>query len=243
MFKKSYLSKSNLVLIFFLQAIASNAQHLDSFHIAPKYTPVDFKFHLKTTYFPAMCIALGSNANNEEFIIDNHAIKEERDEELPNFKTHIDDYMQYAPIVAGYGCLAFGSKQNAWLYTKEVLLNEAIMSTSVYAVKHLSKVHSVVNGSYNAFPSGHTTQAFSVATLFNDNFAKGKIWLQSLTYGSASAVGVLRVLNNRHWTSDVVAAAGFGILSAKISEWILVPRYNRKHANNTTKYVQENLGF
>jgi len=147
---------------------------------------------------------------------------------MPHFRTHIDDYMQYAPILAGYGCLAFGSKQNAWLYTKEILLNEVIMSTTVYAVKHTSKVKSVVDGSHNAFPSGHTAQAFSAATLFNDNFAKGKLWLQCVSYSSATAVGVLRVLNERHWTSDVVAGVGFGILSAKLSEWMLAPHYYKK---------------
>lgn len=72
--------------------------------------------------------------NNNEFIIDNGAIKDVQNNNIPNFRTHIDDYMQYAPILAGYGCLAMGSKQNAWLYTKEVLLNKAIMSVSVYSV-------------------------------------------------------------------------------------------------------------
>jgi membrane-associated phospholipid phosphatase len=103
-------------------------------------------------------------------------------------------------------------------------VNEVILSVSVNSVKHWSKVPSIVNGSYNAFPSGHTAQAFSAATLFNDNFAKGKPWLQVLSYGTASTVGVLRVLNNRHWTSDVVAGAGFGILSAKLSELIVKRR-------------------
>jgi len=221
-----YQLKFFLPLIFF--AMDAEAQYNDSLQLQYKYQPQDFKFHLKSTYFPSLCIALGGNANNSEFIIDNEAIKKERDEEMPHFRTHIDDYMQYAPILAGYGCLAFGSKQNAWLYTKEILLNEVIMSTTVYAVKHTSKVKSVVDGSHNAFPSGHTAQAFSAATLFNDNFAKGKLWLQCVSYSSATAVGVLRVLNERHWTSDVVAGVGFGILSAKLSEWMLAPHYYKK---------------
>ncbi len=112
----------------------ADSQYQDSINIKFRYKPADFKFHLKETYFPAFCIALGSNANNNKFIIDNGAIKDVRDDNIPNFKTHIDDYMQYAPILAGYGCIALGSKQNAWLYTKEVLLNEIIMSTSVYSV-------------------------------------------------------------------------------------------------------------
>ena len=230
MFQKKWFYQSKLLLLLIVLSFTAQAQSGDSLQLQRKYSSQDFKLHLKTTYVPAFLIALGSNANNSEFIIDNGAIKKERDEEMPHFKTHVDDYMQYAPILAGYGCLALGSKQDAWLYTKEILLNEIIMTTSVYSVKHLSKVRSIVDGSYNAFPSGHTAQAFSAATLFNDNFAKGKLWLQCLSYSSAT-VGVLRVLNERHWTSDVIAGAGFGILSAKISEWIVTSHHKKKLSN------------
>ena len=230
MLKECFIYKSKYFLFLILISFNAVSQYQDSINTKLQYKPVDFKFHLKSTYFPAFCIALGGNANNNEFIIDNGAIKDARDDNVPNFKTHIDDYMQYAPILAGYGCLAMGSKQSAWLYTKEVVLNEVIMCVSVNSVKRLSKVRSVANGSYTAFPSGHTAQAFSAATLFNDNFARGKPWLQCISYGSASAVGVLRVLNERHWTSDVVAGVGFGILSAKLSEWILAPHYYKKHS-------------
>ena len=226
---KPLLHRVKLCSLFLLLAYTINAQRYDSSYQPLKYKINDQKFRLKSVYFPLATIIIGGNANNNEFIIDNGAIKDLRDDNMPNFKTHVDDYMQYAPILAGYGCLAMGSNKNGWLYTKEVLLNEIIMNVSVYSVKHLSKVRSVVNGSHNAFPSGHTAQAFSAATLFNDNFAKGKPWLQCLSYGSATAVGVLRILNERHWTSDVVAGVGFGILSAKLSEWIIAPHYNKKH--------------
>ncbi len=232
MFQKKWFCQSKLFLLFIVLSFKVKAQYSDSLQLQHTYLPQDFKFHLKSTYFPAAFILLGSYSNANETFIDNGAIKAERDETMPHFKTHVDDYMQYAPMLAGYGCLAFGSKQNAWVYTKEVLLNEVIMNASVYTVKHLSKVPSIVNGSYNAFPSGHTAEAFSAATLFNDNFAERKLWLQCLSYGSASAVGVLRVLNERHWTSDVIAGAGFGILSAKFSEWIVSSHHSKKYLSN-----------
>jgi membrane-associated phospholipid phosphatase len=232
MFQKKWFYQSNLFLFLIVLSFNVKAQYCDSLQLQHKYLPADFKFHLKSTYFPVAVILLGSYSNGNETIIDNEAIKTERDENMPHFKTHVDDYMQYAPMLAGYGCLAFGSKQNAWVYTKEVLLNEVIMNISVYSVKHLSKVGSIVDGSHNAFPSGHTAEAFSAATLFNDNFAQRKIWLQCLSYSSASAVGVLRVLNERHWTSDVVAGVGFGILSAKFSEWIVSSHHCKKYLSN-----------
>jgi membrane-associated phospholipid phosphatase len=184
-------------------------------------------FHFKESYVPFALIALGAYSNKEETFINNEAIKSERNERLPYFRTHIDDYLQYAPLAGGY-IYAMSDGNKFWPYTKEVLVNEIILTLTVTSVKHWSKVPSIVNGSYNAFPSGHTAQAFSAATLFNDNFAEGRPWLQVLSYGSASAVGVLRILNNRHWASDVVAGAGFGILSAKLSELIVNPRKNHR---------------
>ena len=36
----------------------------------------------------------------------------------------------------------------------------------------------------------------------------------------ATATGIFRMYNNKHWLSDVIAGAGFGILSTKASYWI-----------------------
>ena len=108
MFQKTWFYQSKLFLFLTLLSFNSNAQYSDSLQLQHKYSPKDFKFHLKSTYVPAFLVALGSNANNSEFIIDNGAIRKERDEEMPHFRTHVDDYMQYAPLLAGYGYLAFG---------------------------------------------------------------------------------------------------------------------------------------
>jgi membrane-associated phospholipid phosphatase len=45
-------------------------------------------------------------------------------------------------------------------------------------------------------------------TIFCDEFAQHNTLLAISAYTSASVVGVLRVLNNRHWASDVIAGAG-----------------------------------
>jgi len=224
----SALKKVKLCCWFFFMLTVLKAQVKDT------VPPLNFKqndfpaFHLRSTYLPVALIALGAYANKEEDIINNQAIKLERDEALPHFRTHIDDYMQFAPLLAGYSYGVAEHPDKLWIYTKEVLINEAIVGLSVNSVKRWSKVPSIVNGSYNAFPSGHTTQAFSAATLFNDNFARGNVWLQTASYASASTVGVLRILNERHWASDVVAGAGFGILSAKLSEIITKGISSRK---------------
>ena len=61
---------------------------------------------------------------------------------------------------------------------------------------------------HNSFPSGHTTQAFAVATVIASHYPAW--WVQTLAYGSAGLVGYCRVEQNAHWTSDVVAGALIG---------------------------------
>ncbi|MDR3267846.1 MAG: hypothetical protein LBT83_02115, partial [Tannerella sp.] len=42
----------------------------------------------------------------------------------------------------------------------------------------------------------------------------------------ATATGVLRVLNERHWVSDVVTGAGIGILSVEAA-YLMLPVWHR----------------
>ena len=41
-------------------------------------------------------------------------------------------------------------------------------------------------------------------------------WFSLGAYTLATATGVMRVLNNRHWISDVLSGAGIGILSVEL---------------------------
>ena len=61
---------------------------------------------------------------------------------------------------------------------------------------------------HNSFPSGHTTQAFAVATVIASHYPSW--WVEALAYGSAGLVGYCRVEQNAHWTSDVVTGALIG---------------------------------
>ena len=62
-----------------------------------------------------------------------------------------------------------------------------------------------------SFPSGHATMAFSVARSIDKEFRKDCIWIPIAGYAAATAVGVERVVNDRHHWYDVVAGAGIGI--------------------------------
>ena len=52
-------------------------------------------------------------------------------------------------------------------------------------------------------------------------------WYGIAGYAAATATGILRLYNNKHWVGDVIAGAGFGVLSTKLAYW-LYPAIKRK---------------
>ena len=64
----------------------------------------------------------------------------------------------------------------------------------------------------SSFPSGHSTQAWAVATVIANEY-KHRPAVQIAAYGIASAVSVARFTGHKHYLSDVVAgsALGYGI--------------------------------
>lgn len=65
-----------------------------------------------------------------------------------------------------------------------------------------------------SFPSGHTTQAFAVASVIASHYESR--WVKTAAYGLAGLVGWARVENNAHFASDVVAGALIGTLVGKM---------------------------
>lgn len=65
-----------------------------------------------------------------------------------------------------------------------------------------------------SFPSAHTSNAFTTATVFATQYKTTK-WVPPIAYTLASLVGLSRIYDNAHWASDVLAGAAVGFLSAK----------------------------
>ena len=57
-------------------------------------------------------------------------------------------------------------------------------------------------------------------------FKDSNPWLAYSGYALATLVAGSRLYNNRHWVSDVLAGAGFGILSVELSYLIYFPVRN-----------------
>ena len=92
------------------------------------------------------------------------------------------------------------------------------------------------SGDYTSLPSAHVTVAFAAATAASREV--GRSWpgaskyVTPLSYAAATLVGASRMYKNKHWASDVVAAAGLGSYSA-----ILFDRYNQGHPGNVFERI------
>ena len=76
---------------------------------------------------------------------------------------------------------------------------------------------------YYSFPSGHTTTAWSVATVIAGMY-KDKPAVPVICYSLATLVGLSRLVENKHWTSDVLVGA---VLGYSIGRFVLRKYHNR----------------
>lgn len=65
-----------------------------------------------------------------------------------------------------------------------------------------------------AFPSGHTTTAFAIATVFASEY-ESEPWVPPLAYGIAAMTGLSRINDNKHWASDVFFGGALGYFTSK----------------------------
>jgi len=80
--------------------------------------------------------------------------------------------------------------------------------------------------SFDSFPSGHTATAFSIATVFASQYRDNKV-IPILSYSLASVVGVTRLIEHKHWASDVFVGGLLGYLCGKQ----VVSNFNKTHQN------------
>ncbi len=92
-----------------------------------------------------------------------------------------------------------------------------------------SEIEKLSSGGSPSFPSGHTTEAFALATTLS--LAYSKWYVIAPVYTWASAVGYSRMHLGVHYPSDVFIGAVIGVGSAflthKVQKW-----YDKKYQKN-----------
>lgn len=198
----------------------------DSIHTFYYDSDNEFKFNAKQLIAPGILIAVGSlGVCNKGWFHKNINIKvkDGLQDWRGDKRFKADDYIQYLPLVAHLGLSACGveaktsyKERIAVIVTSYIALGFMVNGTK-YTVKKLRP-----DGSKrNSFVSGHTATVFMGAELVRSEYKDASPWYGIGAYTIATGVGLLRIYNNRHWVSDVIAGAGVGILSARIGYWLL----------------------
>lgn len=136
-----------------------------------------------------------------------------------NFHSEVDNYTQFAPLVLTAGLhLAGVEGRSDWpRLLASGVMSGAVMAAFVNSIKYTTSEIRPDGTTRNSWPSGHTATAFMAATVLHKEYGMTRSpWYSVGGYAVATATGVMRVLNNRHWVSDVLSGAGIGILSTEL---------------------------
>lgn len=232
------------------------------FHEAPSQSP-DYKaaagqlaatrkVRATTLILPAALVGYGAlTLESPQLAKGNYLVRETILNHYPDFRTRLDNYTRYVPLAAVYGLNLSGIKgQHNLVDLSMIYLMSSVMSrTMTRHLKQLTHSERPDQSTYDSFPSQHTASAFAKAELLRQEFRGRSPWYGVAGYSFAFATGSLRMLNNKHWLSDVLAGAGVGILSTRVA-YLVYPWMQRHIARGLFQnvalapvYQQGNVGL
>ena len=132
----------------------------------------------------------------------------------PHQPVTIDNYLQFAPAASVYFLNAVGIKGEHNFIDRSGIyfLANAFLAVTVFPLKGITQ---------QTFPSGHTAEAFAGAEFMRIEYRDVSAWYGVAGYLMAAATGYLRIYNNAHYFSEVVAGAGIGIAYCQTGELAL----------------------
>ena len=226
-------SKSIIVFFFiYLIGLTSTFAQTDSISIQKSST-------YKSYIVPASLVAYGLICWGNNGLPSSREIYKFRNEHYNNFNTSIDDYLVFGPGVALIALDACKVK------SKSDLLNQGLLTAKSMALslgiinilKYSTQVTRPDGSADNSFASGHSAAAFTLAEVLHQEF-KDKPWIYVSGYAVATSVAGMRILNNKHWFSDVLVGAGIGMAATKFI--YATHAYKWKMEKKVTPIIQSN---
>jgi len=165
----------------------------------------------KTAIIPTLLI--GTSLSINHFPIKQN-IQQKIRAPFNGYSTHLDDYIQYAPIALMYGFDLYKTKaeHHVWNQTKLLFFSELLTGITVFSLKYGLGIQRPDSSSFTSFPSGHTAQSFVTAQTLHNEFIHTNKLLAYSGYLFSTTTGILRIVNNKHWLPDVLLGAGIGII-------------------------------
>ena len=172
---------------------------------------------------PAAMIAYGVVAvHNGMLQKANGEVKEGIWVNIPHKPLHVDNFMMFMPTFSVYALNAAGihGRDNFKDRTMILLIANVIANGTVFSAKYWSHELRPSGSNYLSFPSGHTAEAFVGAEFMRMEYKDVSPWYGVAGYAMATMTGLLRMYNDAHWASDVIAGAGVGIASVRLAYWL-----------------------
>lgn len=164
-----------------------------------------------------------------------HNIRELRKTGVGKFHTKLDNFSQFLPLATQLAMRGFGcqGRSDNWgqLLTADAL-GMLLMTGMVNLGKNSFGRMRPDESSANSYPSGHTATAFACATLFHLEYGARSPLYSVGGFTIASLTGLSRVVNNRHWASDVLCGAAVGIFAAELGYWLSDMLFHRQTGYN-----------
>ncbi len=218
----------NFLIVFLLSfAVNINAQHsTNHLNDSSRHPKKVSRIHATTKQTTSWLIpiagigyGLSSLYNNTVHTWDLE-IQKSVAETNPSAHTRLDDYLALMPafIVAGKSIIQ-DTRENQIDLAGTFACTKIIQYGLVMPTKRWSGKTRPDGSDQLSFPSGHTAEAFANAEILRIHVGKKSPWLAAGGYLIAITTGYLRMYNNRHWLSDVVAGAAIGFGSARLGSW------------------------
>lgn len=177
-------------------------------------------FRIRETIVPISMLAYGSAKSFTPAIrrLDTD-LRNNIAERHPNVGFNADDWIQWAPSASVYALDAAGVKLKH-RFREHLLLDAGSILITGGAGFVMRKVSERIDGFGiidTQFPSGHTANAFRGAEMLRQEMSGRHPLLQWSGYLVAGLVAGSRLMRGEHYLSEVVAGAGLGILSTRIT--------------------------
>lgn len=217
------------------------AQTMDSTANAPRDPPGKA---VSVFLAPTLLIGGGIATLGDHLWYDRYDAYECIQRNYPDFQSSVENYLVFLPAVSVYGLNLAGvkGKNNFTDRSLRLLVSITLAGISSNFLKSATKVWRPDGSDDRSFPSSHTALAFVSATFLHEEYKDRSPWYSIAGYSIATAAGVLRMMNNEHWLSDVLVGAGLGILTTKLVYWI-DPLLRKRLSNGSTRQGNDNLSF
>lgn len=232
--------KTTITTFFFtLLVFIGNAQSKDTIVALKNQDKISYKqFVAPVALITAGALMVNTALNNDLQSNANNFFGED-------FSSHADNVLLFVPAAQIYLGKSFGfqPKNNFYHQTINLAIANAITVSTTMALKYTVKEERPDQSDDLSFPSGHTSIAFTNAALLYYEYKDSNVWYASSGFLFATATGILRIANNKHYTSDVLAGAGIGLASGLIvSYWNPFKSMSFGKKKKTTAFVYPQIG-